>query len=308
MVDRPLTELLSKALDAFARDVDGRRDADMPRLSVWANVLQHLDQHGVDQKDLPRLARLSRRALPPALTPLRRSGHITMDAKRIRLTPMGRAATEDWPVLLADAERRWRRQLGAARMTSLRRTLERLVAQLELVHPDFPTQYGPVDPTITGGPGKDWKPVPRTPEVKVKGEPLTALLSQALVGAILSYEPRGGPLQWVVLLQSVADRGVRIDDLPDTPFVPTMARHGFVKLSSDGQKVHHTPLSKRMRDGYQAVSAAVEAEWRTRFGDELVDELRQALEAIAQALDPDDELPKLMPLSSLWSDARWANR
>lgn len=303
-----MTELLSKVLDAFARDVDARRRPDMPRLSVWANVLQHLDEHGRDQKDLPRLSRLSRRALPPALTPLQRSGHITIEAKRVRLTPMGRAAADAWPVLLGDAERRWRRQLGAARLTSLRRALEQLVARFELVHPDFPTQYGPVDPTITGGPGKDWKPVPRNPDVQVQDEPLTSLLSQALVGAIHAYEPMGGPLQWVVLLQSVADRGTLVRDLPDTPFVPTMARHGFVRLSPDGQRVHHTALSKRMRDGYGPVSAAVEAGWRKRYGDAAVDLLRKALEPIAGALDPDERLPKLLPLTSLWSDARWANR
>src|SRR5688500_8353352 len=135
----------------------------MPRLAVWANVLQHVDEDGGGERELPRIARLSRRALPPVLKPLQRSGHIEVADKRVRLTPIGRDATDAWQRLHADAERRWRRRFGAAPITLLRGALERLVPQLELQHPDFPAQYGPADPRINGGPGQDWKPVPRPP-------------------------------------------------------------------------------------------------------------------------------------------------
>jgi hypothetical protein len=300
-----LTALLSKTLDALSREVDDDRDEGMPRLAVWATVVQHLDEQGVDERDLPRLARLSKRALPPALKPLQRAGHIAITDKRVRLTPAGRAASDAWPPLLADAERRWRRRFGAARMTSLRRSLEQLASGFELHHPDYPTRYGPADPTVRGGPGKDWKPVPRPPGAST-GAPLTSLLSQALVELTADYDGRAGPLAWAAnVLRFIPGGDVAVAELSDGGWVPTMARHGFVELSSDRSRVALTPLSRRMRDAYLPVLATIEDEWSTRYGREVVDALRSALEAIVAVVDPDDQLAHLHSFAALWSDARW---
>lgn len=301
-----MSALLSKTLDAFSRELDERRDG-LPRLAVWANVLQHVDEGGTDQRDLPRMAALSKRALPPVLKPLQRSGHIAVEDKRVRVTPLGRDSQTAWPQLLADAERRWKRRFGAARITSLRRTLERLVAQLDLRHPDFPAQYGPADPRINGGGGQDWKPVTRPPGTGVAGHPLTSLLSQALVEITMDYDGRAGPLQFAAnVLRFIPDRGTPVSRLPDGYWLATMARHGFVVLSKDGATVKLTSMGKRLRDAYLPTLAAIEDEWRQRYGTDLVDELRGALDAVVAQLDPEDELPHLMSLSALWSDAKWA--
>ena len=67
--------------------------------------------------------------------------------------------------------------------------LEALVARLELEHPHFPVRYGGSDPSFTGGPGVDWKPVPRESGSNVTGLPMTALLSQALVALRSTTRP-----------------------------------------------------------------------------------------------------------------------
>jgi hypothetical protein len=167
----PLSALLSKCLDAFSRELDARRDVGTAGIAQWANVLQHVDEEGIAARDLPRRARLSRRAVPPVLRTLERSGHLEVVDKRVRLTRRGRASVDAWYALHVDAERRWRRRFGAAVITSLRRELEHVVSQFELQHPDFPTQYGTADPRINGGPGQDWKPVHRPPGTTMAGTP-----------------------------------------------------------------------------------------------------------------------------------------
>jgi hypothetical protein len=303
----PLSALLSKTLDAFSRELDAARDDGIPGLSVWADVLQHIDEDWVDERELPRLARLSKRALPPVLKPLQRAGHIEVAAKRVRLTPRGRAAADTWPPLLAVAERRWRRRFGAARITSLRRALEQLVSQLDLQHPDFPTQYGPADPRVNGGPGQDWKPVPRAPGTTTKGQPLTSLLSQALVEATMEYDGRAGPLQFAAnVLRFVPDKGAAVSKLPDTYWLATMVRHQFLTLSADEKTVKLTSQSKKLRDAYMPTLIAIEDEWRKGHGIEVVDGLRSALDAIVAQLDARDELPHLMSFSMLWIGAKWS--
>ena len=305
----PLSVLLSKNLEAFSRDLDAARGEGVPPLAVWANVLQHLNEEWVDQRDLPRLARLSKRALPPVLKPLERSGHIAVESKRIRLTPLGRAASESWRRLLADAELGWRRRFGAAHITSLRRALEHLVSKFDLLHPDFPTQYGPADPRINGGPGQDWKPVPRAAVMTSTRQPLTSLLSQALVEVTMEYDGRAGPLQFAAnVLRFVPDKGIAVSELPDTYWLPTMIRHKFVRPSADEQTVRLTAGSKKLRDAYLQTLVVIEDGWRGRYGKEVVDELRSTLDAIVGRVDPGDELPHLMSLSMLWSGAkRWAS-
>lgn len=301
----PLSALLSKSLDAFSRELDANRDDEMPRLAVWANVLQHLDEDGVGQRELPRLARLSRRALPPVLKPLERSGHIAVEDKRVRLTPLGRGAAEAWPPVLADAERRWRRRFGAPHITSLRRVLDQLVSQFELLHPDFPTQYGPSDPRINGGPGQDWKPVPRAADATTTAHPVTSLLSQALVEIIMDYDGRAGPLQYAAnVFRFVPDKGKAVSELPDTHWLGSMVHHRFVTLSPDKKTVKLTAMTKNLRGAYVPTLVAIEDERRTRHGTDLIDELRHTLEAIVAGVDANDELPHLMSLSLLWSDAR----
>ncbi|MBW3589719.1 MAG: hypothetical protein KY429_09905 [Actinobacteria bacterium] len=307
MDEPPLSVLLSKTLDTFSRDLDAARADGVPPLAVWANVLQHLNEDGVDQRDLPRLARLSKRALPPVLKPLERAGHIAIESKRIRLTPLGRAASELWPGLQVDAERRWRRRFGAARMNSLRRPLELLVSQFDLLHPDFPTQYGPSDPRINGGPGQDWKPVPRAAVTTTTRQSLTSLLSQALVEVAMEYDGRAGPLQFAAnVLRFVPDKGIAVSELPDTRWLGTMVHHRFATLSRDAQTVKLTANSKKLRDAYLPTLVAIEKEWWKRYGKELVDELRGTLDAIVVSVDPKDELPHLMSLSMLWSGAKWS--
>jgi hypothetical protein len=305
----PLSVLLSKALDALSRELDARRGDEMPRVAVWANVLQYLDESGIDQKELARRSRLTKRALPPVLTPLKAGGYVAIENKQVRLTSSGRTASEGWPSMLADGERRWRRRLGAENFTMLRAQLERVVSQFELHHADFPTSYGPSDPRIRGGPGRDWKPTPR-PAGSSSGQPITALLSQAVVEFVSDYETVGGPMQWAAnVFRFVPDTGVAVSALPDTTWLGKMIHHGFLTVSASKEAVYLSSLSRQLqlRDSYLPTVVAIEDQWRTRFGSDTIEGLRTILERFVRQLDPNDQLPHLLSLSRVWADARWAD-
>jgi hypothetical protein len=156
--------------------------------------------------------------------------------------------------------------------------LEAFVARLELEHPHFPIPYGTADPSFTGGPGVDWKPVPRLPDATVRGLPMTALLSQALVAFAIEYEGhRAGPLQWAAnILQFADDEGAGLPPLPErgTHSVNNLVRLGI--LTKDRDDVRLTAVGRAMRDAYHPLCQQIESAWRDTFGS-LIDEVVEAL-------------------------------
>ena len=159
--------------------------------------------------------------------------------------------------------------------------LEALVSRFELKHPHFPVPYGTADPSFTGGPGVDWKPVPRERASSVGDLPISALLSQALVAFAIEYESRGvGPIQWAAnILRTVRDDGAGLPPLPasGTHSVKNLARLGI--LTEDRGAARPTAAGRAMRDAYQPLCEAIESGWRHRFGSSLVDEVVDAVGA-----------------------------
>lgn len=140
--------------------------------------------------------------------------------------------------------------------------------------------YGTADPSFTGGPGVDWKPVPREPGSIVTKLPMTALLSQALVAFAIEYESeRRGPMQWAAnILRGVDDDGSRFPPLPSpgTHSVPNLERLGIVGVARDGG-VRLTPTGRAMRDAYEPLCERIEGRWRQRLGSSLIDDIVDAV-------------------------------
>lgn len=217
--------MLAAALSAAFADVD------RPGLCLEAVVVGSLRHGPVPSKELWRHARVSKRAMTTLRKAAVRRGLVADDGEVVTLVVDPPAVT---PAACAP--------------------LAELVSRFELDHPDFPVTYGTADQSFTGGPGVDWKPVPR--EGGVADLPLSALLSQALVAFGIAYERAGaGPIMWAELLR----RGT---------FAFGMERHRVMPNTSRG---------RLMLGAYEPTCAAIESSWRDRFGSSLIDDVIGAL-------------------------------
>jgi DNA-binding MarR family transcriptional regulator len=276
----PLSALLSQVLAAHIRDLEQAGDGiPVPSYALWSNVVRLVGDDGVDQRELPRLARLSRRAAQVSLATAERQGWVAVEAdgsrrgaKMVRLTPAGRRAREAWEPRFARVEGDWRERFGDDVIDGLRAALVALVAQLDLELPHHPTGYGPADVSVTGGlyvaptatkppvppHGQDWPPVLRShPEVEGEGMddqvsdlPLRALLSQALVALAIEFETRrlGSLALGANVVRHLDETPRRLDDLPPLPGVTgtgksSAERHGYLIVARDPAD----PRIKRVR-------------------------------------------------------------
>jgi len=289
-----LDVLLSHALLDLTRATERRGDD--VNVVQWANLLRLLDEDGfVRVKELPVLARLSKRAVTSVLVGPRRLGWLDEDdVGAVRLTPSGRQARDQSAAAVAAAEAAWCDAHGedAAR---LRVAVTALVDQLELELPWYPTGYGPADVSVNGGVyakggrGADWKPVVRSDADSVAGLPLLALLSQALVAFTLDYEAtRRGSLAYAAFLDAFTSEPVPLAEVPAALGVvgngkSALERHGIVKV--EAKQARLTQIGHARRQSYEPMVAKVTEAWRERYGDELIGELRGSLERL------DAELP-----------------
>jgi len=171
-VPRPLNALLSVALEDLRREFE--RAVETPSvlsLEVYANLLCHVPDDGVDRREIPRLARVSKRAAHRNVAIAERRGWIVLggeNGKRARLTAAGRRAREACERCVVVAEARWREHLGDEIFARLRSSLEALVGQFDLELPHHPSGYGPADSSVTGGVAVRWG---RRHALRVKGLP-----------------------------------------------------------------------------------------------------------------------------------------
>lgn len=273
---------LARALTAMASDV--------PDLPLWSCVLQWIDDdEGVLVRSLPARSCLSRRALTTSLKLMARRGLGEVvgsgTAKVARLSAAG--------VEVRESLRPTVHALGSAwpSVAELGASLVEIVTRLELEHPHFPVQYGTADSSIRGGPGQDWKPVPRVDPSGVSSLPLSALLSQAYVAFAIEYEETNGALARTVnVLALVPDDGLAVASLTTagSTVLAALERHGRVRIE-DGT-ILLTSMGRDLRDGHEPKLAEIDASWRRRFGDATVDALASSLAAALAVLPPMDDV------------------
>jgi hypothetical protein len=157
----PLNELLSGALADLTQEIG---DASLP---VCENLLRLILEDGIDVRDVPRLACVSKRAAHWDAAIAQRNGWVTVTDKHLRLTPAGLAVRDGCAKRVDAAEAAWRERLGDA-FTKLRTSLEALVSQFDLELPHHPVGYGPADPSVTGGVMSRWG---RQHALRAKGLP-----------------------------------------------------------------------------------------------------------------------------------------
>jgi hypothetical protein len=172
----------------------------------------------------------------------------------------------------------------------LRGSLVAVVEALECEQAHYPTQYGTADCSITGGPGQDWKPVPRgddpehrTPVAELS---LLALLSQCFLALAIDYEASNGALaQTANVLSWLPDDGAPLSSLPADAraLLSGLERHGQVKPTSGNGRIVPTWVGGRRRDAHEATLARVEHAWRERHGGDVITGLSAALDVFVPA-------------------------
>lgn len=290
--------LLARALASLTREVEAEAGSETCSLAVWSNVLRCVAASGgLSEKDLPQAARISKRLATAAVTGSLRRGWITAEgparARTLHLTASGEAAAQRWPRALSAVDEGW---------VSLRAPLERVVSQLPFELPHFPASYGTADPSATGGPfmylrkkkddlpahGVDWRPVLRARDADtVSALPVAALLSQALMAYTIDYEDAfPWPLHnTATVLRHVTTEPKPLADLPPDHGITgggksLLERHLVVEVSAGPDRRKVVALTGRgetiLRMHPDRVEQ-VEAAWRARFGEELVEDARAAL-------------------------------
>jgi hypothetical protein len=103
-------------LDQAHRD-HGAGVGTIPSLEHWANLLRVIDQDGAERRELPRLLRLSRRAVRSNISAAERKGWVRevpsgRGMARVEPSECGVAAAQQWRQLRRAAERTWERRAG----------------------------------------------------------------------------------------------------------------------------------------------------------------------------------------------------
>jgi hypothetical protein len=341
----PLSVLLSHAFTAFARDFRSRQEAHAnageginPHLGIWSNVLRFIGDEGLDQRQLRKLAILSRRALRVAVRNAQEQGWLTVEnvpevrgLKMLRLTAQGRQAREAGGSFIDEAEGGWRGCFGHDRVDALRASLAALAGQFEIELPCYLTGYGPADPHITGGTyvaeqlgppripahGQEWPVVLRDPKSDVSDLPLPALMSKVLAAFTIDYERER--LGWLAtssrFLQFVDDDGTTLGQVSSSGVNGTgkslLERHLVVVVEPGrpgdmNRRVHLTPKGRRGRDSYPYLVMEIERNWRSRYGADHLVSLRTALESLDR--DFDAGLPDYPDTTAWFFRWRWQDQ
>src|SRR5689334_6682911 len=145
MARRPLPRATFELLLRAARLVNERAVAQIQRAGAselrlaHTQLFPHITFAGVRLTEIARRLEVSKQAIGPLVDELVAAGMVEriadpsdQRAKLIRWTPRGRRALEHGLGVLAQLERELAPRVGRARMAHLARTLEALIAALEL--------------------------------------------------------------------------------------------------------------------------------------------------------------------------------
>ena len=123
-----LSTLLAQALLAYTLDFERESGVSLP---LSANFLRVLGERGLDVRDLPAAAGVSKEATSIALRFLTKGGYVVADTptKLVRLTPKGSDAKQAARRAHASVERAWRSRYGVDAVDRLRAALQAVLDQ-----------------------------------------------------------------------------------------------------------------------------------------------------------------------------------
>ena len=260
-------------------------------LLMWANCLRHLPDEGITVAELRRRARTGtnldgmRRWRYVSYAPDPGRGKRPGPGATVIPTAAGRRARAVWAAATEETEARWRERFGAAAIDDLRAALADVVARLDPALPDClrssatpcARHSNPKRPTAEKQPTPSRSRAPRRPDL-----PLWALLSRPLLAFALEYERAPGPSLAVSanVLRVIGPDGVRTRDIPALAgiskeavamAVGRLAESGLATEGPDPAAAGSRSPASPPRAPPPATrttrrAAAIEADWRARFG------------------------------------------
>lgn len=207
----------------------------------------------------------------------------------VRPTRAGRQAQAVWSPLPGLIEERWHERFGAAEAGRLAAALRAIAAQLDVELP----RYLPVAGVSRQDQAR-WPPRRDAGALAHAGPlDLSALLSQVLLAFTIDFE-RDSRLSLAIsanALRVLGEKAVRVRDLPGLTGVSTEAvavsvkfleRHGCLVVEPDpaggrARLARLTPRGQQAQARCRQRLAAVEEQWRARFGAAAIAGLRSAL-------------------------------
>ena len=210
----------------------------------------------------------------------------------VRLTSKGLTASEIWPPLFGEIERRWETRFGKDEVSRLRQALQDVVGQLNVELPH-------------GLPG-DWEGTTKFPPRATNGDvplPLPTLLSQLLLTFRLEFD-RESPAPLVLCantLRVLGEKPIRVAEIPRlTGGSPETSDIGwqtkpYVVVKPDpsasrGKVVSLSPRGLRAQQTYHRLVGEIEKRWETRFGKEKIGRLRESLQELFERRSGDRPL------------------
>lgn len=265
-------------------------------MAMYLNCMQFLNEKGMTTRDLVRRARartnfrgMHRWKYISVKPPADRAEAPKPDWI-VRPTATGRLAQKIWKPLISEIEDRWKERFGRIEIEGLQEALLKIEEQFDLDLPDCLPILGYAFSSSTKKYGV------RSASGRVPEQRLPVLLAQVLLRFALDFES-DSELSLAMsenILRVIDDEGVLIRELPRRAGIskeaiamglkflitqgyavmevdPAGARAKVVRLTAKGLKVHDS-CQKRVRK--------IERDWRERFGEEAVDQLRKALERL----------------------------
>lgn len=300
----PLPTMLSQALVAFTIEIDNAFEQRMPHhtterlnaarppagpwltsYAMYANFLRFVPEEGVVAHALDGPIKLTNFA------GMQRWGYVrarpqTPDAKKrdwlVTPTTGGLRAKDVWAPLAREIEARWEGRYGADEIGALRAALKAVADELD---PGLPA-YLPI---------VHWALRTEPPPLSAVEAPddLCSLLARPLLAFTLDFE-RDFPIALPIcadVLRVLDERPVRLADLPQRGHVSKQAismafsgvkSAGLVALEPDaragrGQTARLPPKGLAAKAAYEQRLAALEADWRGRYGVGAIDAVRATL-------------------------------
>jgi DNA-binding MarR family transcriptional regulator len=337
----PLPALLSQAYVAFAIEFDNEFEHLAPHrttnygstpgfpaapwlvsMALWLRFMRYIPVEGTTVADLQSHLAISNKGLNIWLARLGRWWryfHIldpgaSETSKRIRPqalirpTAGGRKAIEVWQTLIPVVEARWRDRFGEQSFAALEDALRKIAVQLD---PAAPAHFAILE-------HEDKKSRAARAQLPAGKPVLPELLARVLLAFAAEFDSQSAASLSSVanVLRVTPDSGIRVRDLPRLTWLAPSgvadalrelkyARLGSVKADPSGSrsKVLMITLQARLaRDGYLPLAERIEKEWKKRFGEEPVNQLRTSLEEIVQSRDgePSPLLRGLTPYPDGW--------
>jgi hypothetical protein len=207
------------------------------------------------------------------------SGRGIRSGWKVLLTGKGRNASEVWPPLFGEIERRWRERFGDDNIASLGKGMEEIVGQVNTELPQ-------------GLPGA-WETTERYPArtaTRTGPLPLPVLLSQALLEFTLEFD-RLSPTPLRLCASTLRILGKQPTPAAEIPRLtgssPETSGIGwqikpYIVVEPDpaggrGKFVRLSPLGLRAQQRYRDLIAEIEKSWEAKFGGEKIHRLREAL-------------------------------